>query len=668
MLARIAVGTQFNYQNSAWKIESVQDDEIQVAQQFTDARAALKVDELLKLFESGSLSFTRRLTAVEQAGQTDDLAIMPEEEQKRLLYKHAYVDYAHEARATSTRREIEVVIAKVSARIKDRTPPSVRTVQRWLEIYRAYDYNLYALRDRHRHKGNRRERMPAYLDELIDRAIHEVYLTRERNSVQQVCDWLADELTKKGLQDSFFFKQQNPCNAVYRRIKKLQQTDPYGVCVAREGKQVADHLFAYRKPVDQVTHILERVEIDHTKLDMFVVSEQGIPLGRPWLTFAIDVYSRMIVGFYVSFTPPSLDAVIQTLKHTILSKSYIKQLYPFIKNDWPAFGAPVLIVVDNGLEFKSIGFHELCKLLNIKENHCPVLAPAMKGAIERTFRSINQGLLKEMPGSTQGPDNPLIKCLQGFNPRKHAVLTLPTLLALIHVWVVDIYHTKAHRGAMDVPLERWRRSAKVTDILMPPSIAELKKMFGKVAQRKLTKSYIEFNNVSYSSQELVHLSHRLHHHRIDPTVKFKYDPQDLNEIQVWDQFNQVYLTAYSTTPDYTTGLTEWQHKAHRRYVRRFMKEQVNQVTLMQARATIAHLVQQEMGKLGKISTKQQIARLANLRQPDYAFEFETSTEVNMAPDPSPSESVATSAPVVAEVEEYLDWGDDEDDLEDLNDE
>src|SRR5690606_29852438 len=100
-----------------------------------------------------------------------------------------------------------------------------------------------------------------------------------------------------------------------------------------------------------------------------------------------------------------------------------------------------------------------------------------------------------------------------------------------------------------------------------------------------------------------------------------------------------------------------------------MKEQVNQVTLMQARATIAHLVQQEMGKLGKISTKQQIARLANLRQPDYAFEFETSTEVNTAPDPSPSESVATSAPVVAqEVEEYLDWGDDEDDLEDLNDE
>lgn len=42
---------------------------------------------------------------------------------------------------------------------------------------------------------------------------------------------------------------------------------------------------------------LELVQIDHTKVDVFVVYEDTrLPLGRPWLTLALDLFSRMVTG------------------------------------------------------------------------------------------------------------------------------------------------------------------------------------------------------------------------------------------------------------------------------------------------------------------------------------------------------------------------------------
>ncbi len=56
----------------------------------------------------------------------------------------------------------------------------------------------------------------------------------------------------------------------------------------------------------QIEFPLARVEIDHTHLDLFVVDEKDcLPLGRPYLTLAIDVYTRCILGAAIEFFPPS---------------------------------------------------------------------------------------------------------------------------------------------------------------------------------------------------------------------------------------------------------------------------------------------------------------------------------------------------------------------------
>ena len=65
----------------------------------------------------------------------------------------------------------------------------------------------------------------------------------------------------------------------------------------------------------------ERVQIDHTRIDVVVVNEgDRLPIGRPWLTLAIDVASRVVLGFSVSLEGPSVVSVALTLVHAVLAK------------------------------------------------------------------------------------------------------------------------------------------------------------------------------------------------------------------------------------------------------------------------------------------------------------------------------------------------------------
>ena len=56
-----------------------------------------------------------------------------------------------------------------------------------------------------------------------------------------------------------------------------------------------------------VSRPLEVVQIDHTEIDIIVVDElTRTPLpGRPWLTLAIDVFSRVVTRLHVSMSAPS---------------------------------------------------------------------------------------------------------------------------------------------------------------------------------------------------------------------------------------------------------------------------------------------------------------------------------------------------------------------------
>ena len=83
--------------------------------------------------------------------------------------------------------------------------------------------------------------------------------------------------------------------------------------VARYGRAVADKTFnsvKYEPP--QTKRPMEVVEIDHTLLPLYVVDpETNLPIGTPTLTTAIDRYTGIPIGYYVSYEPPSYLSVMQ---------------------------------------------------------------------------------------------------------------------------------------------------------------------------------------------------------------------------------------------------------------------------------------------------------------------------------------------------------------------
>ncbi|MHA1315236.1 MAG: TnsA endonuclease N-terminal domain-containing protein [Candidatus Helarchaeota archaeon] len=183
---------------------------------------------------------------------------------------------------------------------------------------------------------------------------------------------------------------------------------------------------------------MQVLQFDNTPFDVFLVdSEQRLPLSTPYLTASIDCHTRMITGFYLSFSPSSSQTVLEVLVQSILSKKNYTQIYE-TEQEWPIQGFPVLILVDNGMDYRSLALKEFCMKYDIILEYAPVRTPRYKAFIEQWFNVLRQGIKDEVPGYRpllrKRLENPDLK------PEAEAVCTLQEIEKWLHKWIVDEYH------------------------------------------------------------------------------------------------------------------------------------------------------------------------------------------------------------------------------------
>lgn len=144
---------------------------------------------------------------------------------------------------------------------------------------------------------------------------------------------------------------------------------------------------------------LEIVQIDHTKADVFVVDEETRkPIGRPWLTLAMDLCSRMVTGLYLSLDAPSRLSASLCLLHSVYDKTtWLKERQ--IKEAWPVAGLPDRVHVDNGADFRSRAFKRGCDDAGIAVDWRPPGTPRFGGHIERLIGT-QMGRLHLLLGTT----------------------------------------------------------------------------------------------------------------------------------------------------------------------------------------------------------------------------------------------------------------------------
>ena len=147
-------------------------------------------------------------------------------------------------------------------------------------------------------------------EQLLSACIHEFYLKPERPRLSA----LMLEVRRR------FAEQRMPPPNYRTVVCRVEALDLRLATAKREGGKKARELLG---PVAistlQPEHPMDLLQIDHTPVDIVVVDQhKRLPIGRPWLTLAIDVRTRMVAGFHVSLWSPSTISVSLALSQAVL--------------------------------------------------------------------------------------------------------------------------------------------------------------------------------------------------------------------------------------------------------------------------------------------------------------------------------------------------------------
>ncbi len=507
--------------------------------------------ELLEKFKSGQLILDGVDINSKGGNITKiDLAGLPPEEQKYIMRKYQYVKKAKTVLGNKPQKtHLKKVIRAVAKKLNDKNAPSVSSVYRWWREWSNCQYDMAALRGKV--SGPKKTRkFKGVINDEIQSVFEEIYLTKQKMTKQDVYDVLIVRI--KDLNIAREYPLRIPSRSTFYRI--VMKANSYDVMAAREGKRIADKHFRATGMGANPKYILERVEVDHTPLDVMVYNPvTGLADGRPNLTLLLDRYSRIPLGFEIGFEAPSELSVMRALRNSILPKNSVNNDYPLLENDWPAFGIPIMLICDNGLEFHALQLRRMCAELDMDLQFCPKLQPEYKGAVERFLGTLNRQVSHTLPGTTFSN----IKQRGDYISTEQTKITLDQLKELVHEWIIDIYNQKTHRVTQRTPYSLWNEGLKLVEPKLPESVDKLNLILTREDERVLTHQGVEFDSLFYNSSELGVLRTRSNN---TYKVKFRHDPEDIGFIWVFDDRIADYLKVPCTDYEYANGLTRRQHK------------------------------------------------------------------------------------------------------------
>jgi len=490
---------------------------------------------------------------------------------------------------------------------------SARQVRRWIREFEQSRRDIRSLVPTYYKRGMRGVQLHPEVIKQLEKAVDTVYMTEERVSVKKVIDKLEFNIleansTRPDDQPELVMPNKRK---VYRYIDEL---DPMEVDIARLGRRAAQRKHAQHKRGPMPTRPNERWEEDDTLADLFVVdADDGLPIGRPWLTAVRDKNCAVVPGIAVTFEPPSTQTVMECLFYAIPEKRHVRELFG-LRNDYVGYGVPETLAVDRGSGYLNKDMEFACAQLGIELDPMPGRSPWLKGGIERFLGTVETDLFHATLGTTFS--NFLVR--GDYDPAKHACVTLDGLWYLLHKWIVDVYTRDGHKGIGGslggVPAKLWER-ALGRDFVprLPASRNELAVLLSRVESHVIHSRGIEFEHLWYQDTRLAGLRAILNKSKPHIPVQFKYNPGDLSRIWVMYPGLKRYLEVLAVDQEYTCGLSLWKHRMILRYAREELKRDIDRVSLILAREELRQLVQEEFRWSKKLGGRKRLARFLDIR-------------------------------------------------------
>jgi putative transposase len=483
-----------------------------------------------------------------------DIKSLPEKDQEAVTRMAKYVRGIKsrfdelKSRFLSSPEKLKPKIEEVAKELKDAKPPTPSTVWRWWRKFAATQCPTKLLGGQAR-SGRRRD---AIFKDIFEEAVLEKYLSNQKLPRKEVVDQVKRKIKQLNLSLPEDKRLKAPGrSSVYRWLNELHYQI---VASARKGRSMTERELRTVMAGVKVTNILERVELDHTPLDIVVLCKlTRLILGRPWITVAIDRYSRMIVGFYISFHTPSEASVLYTMRMMIMPKDGILERFPDVVGPWPAKGIPDAIVSDNGMELHGGTVDAVSLELGIIFQYCGVAHPEMKGCIERTIGTLNRSLIHTLPGTTFS--NPLDR--GNYDSEKEAAIDLEVLTHVIVKWIVDDYHKTPHRGLQGrTPLQVWQEAEASTVIELPAFPRQLENIVGVDCERTLFHYGLEYDNLRYNSPLLQTIKVK---DGGTPRLRLRGFEHDVGYIAVFHPELKEFIDVPAVNQEYAAGVNRYIH-------------------------------------------------------------------------------------------------------------
>jgi transposase InsO family protein len=309
-----------------------------------------------------------------------------------------------------------------------------RTWRRWVQRYRQAEQSwgcgyigLIPLRTR---RGNRVAKIATESQELVVKFIEEQYETLKQKSKRAVYGQLivaAEEAKVKA-----------PSYPTFCRW--VSQRDQYEQTKRRQGERAAYWLEPLYLELKLTTprhgdRPFEIVHIDHTQLDLeLICASTERTLGRPWVTFLMDAFSRRLLAFYLSYDPPSYRSCMMVLRECVRRYGRF----------------PHSVVVDRGSDFESVYFETLLATYECTKKSRPGAKPRFGSVCERLFGTSNTTFVYNLVGNTQATREPR-QMTKAVDPRRLAQWTLERIHQRLGEWAYEVYDTIDHPALGQTP-------------------------------------------------------------------------------------------------------------------------------------------------------------------------------------------------------------------------
>jgi putative transposase len=402
---------------------------------------------------------------------------------------------------------------------------SISSLYRYVKLYKDYG-TISAILGKPKTGGKGGSRLEPKQEEIIKKYIKSTYLNNSRTSINKTVRLIMAECHSKNITPPHE-------NTIRNRIKSLSEEE---VMKKRIGSKEAGYKFnPLLGSFPGADYPLSVVQIDHTRVDIILVDEYyRKPYKRPWLTLAIDVYSRMVVGFYLSFDPPGALGTGLCIAHSILPKEiWLEKIG--VQGNWEAYGLMRTIHLDNAKEFRGKMLKMACKNYNINIEFRPIATPHFGGHIERLLGNFARKI-HDLPGTTFS--SPELR--KNYDSEGKASLTLPEFEKWLTLYITKIYHVKNHSSLNDSPINKWKEGIMGNN--EQPGIGIIPRIYN---ERKLRLDFMPFEERTIQEYGVV-IDHVTYYHDVlrkyihskTDNIKrkfiFRRDPRDISVVHFYE--------------------------------------------------------------------------------------------------------------------------------------